>query len=92
MIVMELLPDPDEAWTFIEQRCADSPDVPLIILTSLIRPDRANRTRARALGCAAFVAKPCSLSQLVDVVCRVRRGTRGLEISTYDAPHFSDNR
>jgi CheY-like chemotaxis protein len=83
VIVMELLPEPDEAWTFIEQRCANSPDVPVIVLTSLIRPDRANRQRARALGCAAFVAKPCSLMHLVNVVSRVRRGSRGLEISTY---------
>jgi CheY-like chemotaxis protein len=83
VIVMELLPAPAEAWAFIERRCADAPDVPLIILTSLIRPDRAHRRKARALGCAAFVAKPCSLQQLVDVVLRVRRGSRGLEISTY---------
>jgi DNA-binding NarL/FixJ family response regulator len=86
VIVMELLPEPDVAWTFIEQRCANSPDVPVIVLTSLIRPDRANRKRARALGCAAFVAKPCSLKQLVDVVSLVRRGSRGLEISTYAEP------
>jgi CheY-like chemotaxis protein len=90
VIVMELLPEPDMAWTFIEQRCTDSSDVPLIILTSLIRPDRANRKRARALGCAAFVAKPCSLVQLVDVVSRVRRGSRGLEISTYAEPRTSE--
>jgi len=50
VIVMELLPAPAEAWAFIERRCADAPDVPLIILTSLIRPDRANRRKARALG------------------------------------------
>ena len=83
VIVMELLPEPAEAWAFIERRCDDAPDVPLIILTSLIRPDRSHRRKARALGCAAFVAKPCSLLQLVDVVLRVRRGSRGLEISTY---------
>jgi len=82
VIVMELLPDPFEAWAFIERRCADAPDVPLIILTSLIRPDRSNRRRALALGCAALVATPCSLLHVVDVVSRVRRGARGLEIST----------
>jgi CheY-like chemotaxis protein len=83
VIVMELLPSPTEAWAFIERRSADFPDVPLIILTSLIRPDGSNRRKARALGCAAFVAKPCSLVQLVDVVSRVRSGSRALEISTY---------
>jgi hypothetical protein len=81
--VTELLPDPAAAWTFIEQRCTLDSGVPLIVLTSLIRPDRLNRRRARAIGCAAFVAKPCSLIQLVDVVSLVRRGVRGLEIATY---------
>ena len=91
VIVMELLPEPAEAWAFIELRCADAPDVPLIILTSLIRPDRLHRRKARALGSAAFVAKPCSLLQLVDVVLRVRRGSRGLEISTYSESGASEN-
>ena len=91
VIVMELLPEPIEAWAFIERRCADAPEVPLIILTSLIRPDRSHRRRARTLGCAAFVAKPCSLMQLVDVVSRVRRGSRGLEISTYEEPRTGEN-
>lgn len=67
VIVMELLPAPAEAWAFIERRCADAPDIPLVILTSLIRPDRAHRRKAHALGCAPFVAKPCSLRQLVEV-------------------------
>jgi CheY-like chemotaxis protein len=83
VIVMELLPEPAEAWAFIERWCADTSRIPIIILTSLIRPDRAHRRKARALGCAAFVAKPCSLLQLVDVVSLVRCGSRGLEISTY---------
>jgi CheY-like chemotaxis protein len=83
IIVMELLPEPGMAWAFIEQQCADGSGAPLVVLTSLIRPDRLNRLRARALGCAAFVAKPCSLVQLVDVVSQVHRGGRGLEISTY---------
>ena len=91
VIVMELIPEPAAAWAFIERRRADAPDIPLVILTSLIRPDRAHRTRARALGCAAFVAKPCSLLQLVDVVSRVRRGGRGLEISTYAEPATGEN-
>ena len=91
VIVMELLPEPAEAWAFIERRRVDIPDVPLIILTSMIRPDRAHRRKARALGCAAFVAKPCSLRQLVGVVLRVRRGSRGLEISTYGESGSSEN-
>jgi DNA-binding NarL/FixJ family response regulator len=90
VIVMELLPEPDEAWTFIEQRCADSSDVPLIILTSLIRPDRANRKRERALGCAASVAKPCSLVQLVGVVSPVRRGSDDWRSRLTPSPRTSE--
>jgi CheY-like chemotaxis protein len=84
LVLIELLPDPGAAWTLIEQQRARAGDAPIIVLTSLIRPDRAHRDRAKALQCAAFVAKPCSLSLLVDVVSRVRKGTRGLEISRYD--------
>ena len=40
-------------------RCGALLDVPGILLTGSIRPDRANRVRARDIGCAAFVAKPC---------------------------------
>jgi len=84
LVLTELLPDPAAAWALIEQQLARAGNAAAIVLTSLIRPDRANRDRARALKCAAFVAKPCSLSLLVDVVSRVRKGSRGLEISTYD--------
>jgi len=84
LIAMDLLPEPDRAWEFMEQRTTASRDVPIVIFTSLIRPDGANRRRARTLGCAAFLAKPCSLRQLVNVVSRVHQGERGLEIVTYD--------
>lgn len=83
VIVTELIPEPDEAWAFIERCCADHAGVPVIIVTSLIRPDRAHSQRARAVGCAAFVAKPCSLAQLVDVVTLVCRGRRDLEVLSY---------
>jgi CheY-like chemotaxis protein len=84
LIAMDLLPEPDQAWEFINQTATSSRGVPIVIFTSLIRPDGANRRRARILGCAAFLAKPCSLRQLVNVVSRVHHGERGLEISTYD--------
>lgn len=84
VIVLELLPEPIGAWAFIEQQSVAAPEIPFVILTSLVRPDRRNRNRARPLGCAAFVAKPCSLSLLVDVVSRVLRGSRGLEVLAYD--------
>ena len=78
--VLDLLPRPDLAWALAERLV---PTTSVIILTSLIRPDRANRQAARRLGCAAFIAKPCSPRQLLDVVHRVQHGERGLEITTY---------
>jgi DNA-binding NtrC family response regulator len=86
VVVTELLPDPDEAWSFIERRCAEQPDVPVIIVTSLIRPDRAQLRRSRLVGCAAFVAKPCSLEQMVTTVGFVLRGGRRLELLNYVEP------
>ena len=86
VIVTELIPDPVAAWAFIERRRAGDPNVPVVVVTAMIRPDHAHRRRARVLGCAAFVAKPCSLAQLVDVVTLVSRGRRGLEVSTYVEP------
>lgn len=83
LIVMDLLPEPDQAWEFIEHRTVTHQTVPIVVFTSPIRPDGANRRRARALGCAAFLAKPCSLRQSVNVVSRVHHGERGLEILTY---------
>lgn len=83
VIVVDLLPEPDQAWALVERLATHSRSVPVIIFTSLIRPDGANRRKARSLGCAAFVAKPCSLRQLVDVVSRVHHGERGLEVSAY---------
>lgn len=82
LAVLDLLPRPDLAWALAERL---APSTAVIILTSLIRPDRANRQTARRLGCAAFIAKPCSPRQLLDVVLRVRNGERGLEITTYSA-------
>lgn len=83
VVVMELLPKPEEAWALIERGREHSYNFPMVILTSLIRPDGSNRRKARTLGCAAFVAKPCSLRQLVDFVSRVRYGERKLEIAAY---------
>lgn len=83
VMVMDLVPEPDQAWALVERWLTEPCRAPVIIFTSLIRPDGANRRRARSLDCAAFVAKPCSLRQLVDVVSRVRRGERGLEVSVY---------
>jgi DNA-binding response OmpR family regulator len=86
VVVLDLLPVPEDAWALIARCCAHPSRIPVVVLTSLIRPDGLNRQRARTLGCAAFVAKPCSLRQLVDLVLRVQRGERNLEVLTYSGP------
>lgn len=81
-LVIELVPQPADAWMLIERVRQLHAHVPVVIVTSKIRPDGANRRRARTVGCAAFIGKPCSVETLVDVVERVRRGERGLEVVT----------
>ena len=88
VVVVDLLPEPEDAWALIARGCAHPSQIPVMVFTSLIRPDGLNRRRARALGCAAFVAKPCSLRQLVDIVRRVQRGERNLEVVTYAEPEL----
>ena len=88
VVVVDLLPEPEDAWVLIARGCAHPSRIPVMVLTSLVRPDGSNRRRARALGCAAFVAKPCSLRQLVDIVRRVQRGERNLEVLSYAEPEL----
>jgi CheY-like chemotaxis protein len=59
VVVADLLPEPEDAWDLIARACAHPSQIPVMVFTSLIRPDKLNRQRARAFGCAAFVAKPC---------------------------------
>ena len=80
IVVTDLLPRPQDTWAFVEQM---SPTAAVVIFTALIRPDGLNRRRARHLGCAAFLAKPCSPRQLVDVVTRVQDGEREIEVVKY---------
>ncbi len=82
VIIVELVATSKLAWALAARFAAA---IPVIIVTALIRPDGANRLRARRLGCAAFIAKPYSPRQLIDVVGRVQRGERGIEVTAYSA-------
>lgn len=53
--------------------------LPLVVLSASVRADRANRDRARRLGCAAFVAKPCTPEHLAFIIRRVLAGERAIE-------------
>lgn len=57
-------------------------DVPVIVITGWVRPDRANRERARTTAnCAAFVGKPCTHKAVAAVIARVLAGERQIELS-----------
>lgn len=56
-----------------------APDTPLVLLTAWVREDGLYRSRAREVGCAAFVAKPCTPERLATVIERVCAGERGIE-------------
>ncbi len=83
LVVVDLLPRQDSAWALIDRLRQDMPEIPVVILTSLIRPDGRYRRRARGCGVAAFVAKPCSLGQLADIIRRVLAGERQIESVRY---------
>jgi DNA-binding response OmpR family regulator len=69
--------DPGTDWEVCRRlRMETGEDVPLIVLTGWIDADA--RRQAEVAGCAAFVAKPASADQLLDVLRRTRRGERGI--------------
>lgn len=58
-------------------------DVPVVVVTAAVRPDQANRQRARVTAnCAAFVGKPCTHVELGAVIARVLEGERGIELTS----------
>jgi DNA-binding response OmpR family regulator len=71
--------DPNTDWDACGAlRAAIPEDMPLIVLTGWI--DAQARHQADAIGCAAFVAKPASPEQMLDVLRRVRTGERGIVV------------
>ena len=67
------------AWQVLERFCASENWPPTVLLTAHIRADRAVRERVARIGCAAFVAKPCTPTALARVLHRVLCGERGIE-------------
>ena len=81
VVVFSLELDDPAAWRGLEDlQCGRVLGVPGVVLTASVRPDGANRLRASANGCAAFVAKPCSPDELACVLRAVLSGARGLII------------
>jgi DNA-binding response OmpR family regulator len=87
-IVLDMKLGDPRTWSRLETiRCGALLDVPGILLTGSIRPDGANRVRARDIGCAAFVAKPCIPDHLAPILHAVISGDRGLIVR--DAEKFA---
>ena len=61
-------------------QCRATSDVPIVVITADVRPDRVNRDRARTTpNCAAFIGKPCTHEDIAVVVRRVIAGERHIE-------------
>lgn len=57
--------------------------IPVIVLTSAVRPDGANRERVFSEpNCAAFVGKPCTPVDLAAIVRQVHGGRRGIALTS----------
>ena len=66
-------------------RCRRDPiaqEVPLVIVTGCVAADRRCRRLASRVGCAAFLMKPSRPETVEDIVRRVERGERGIELTT----------
>ena len=82
IVVAVLQRGDDLDWDRVEALDSDAATrhIPVIIVTSAVRPDRANRRTAwRLRNCAAFVAKPCDHRRLAAVLRRVVAGERQIE-------------
>jgi CheY-like chemotaxis protein len=72
-------------WTAAEDlRRQLSSEIPVVILTGWIRSDGANRRRARAIGCAGFLAKPVPPPVIISALKRAASGCPWIE---YVADH-----
>jgi CheY-like chemotaxis protein len=66
-------------------RCRRDPiaqEVPLVIVTGDVAADWRCRRLASRVGCAAFLTKPARPETVADIVTRVERGERGIELIT----------
>jgi DNA-binding response OmpR family regulator len=79
VLVLNLRLGDEMTWTLLEEaRCGSAFNVPGVLLTGSVRGDAANRARAQTIGCAAFVAKPCTPDALAAVLHAVLAGARDL--------------
>lgn len=80
-IVLTVVERGNEQWRECAQLRAhrSTSSLPLVLVSASVREDGATRARARRLGCAAFVAKPCLPEQLAAVVRRVVAGESRIE-------------
>ena len=78
VVVLHVGPAP--GWNTGDALLHSCGTIPVVALTAAVRPDGANRARARGLhNCAAFVGKPCTHEDLAGVIGRVLGGERGIE-------------
>lgn len=81
VIVLSLRLGDEETWARLEAlQFGAALRIPGVLLTGSVRGDAANRTRALANGCAAFVVKPCAPDTLAAILGAVLRGERGLVV------------
>jgi hypothetical protein len=57
-------------------------EVPLVIVTGYVTADLRCRRLAARVGCAAFLIRPSLPETVANIVGRVERGERGIEMTT----------
>ncbi len=81
-VILVDLTSPAQEWEqWLRLGSQVEPTPPTVVLTQWVAHDGRFRRRAFALGCAAFVAKPCHPRVLVTVLRRVLDGERYIAIA-----------
>jgi CheY-like chemotaxis protein len=80
-LVLSFVAPDDAGWQECEalRNHTATGHLPMLILSTRVRADRANGDRAQRLGCAAFVTKPCTPEHLAHVLRRTLAGERFIE-------------
>ena len=77
-VLLDVLADEDWEGCRMLRRTLPA-DVPLLVLTSSVAPDREFRTLARAVGCAGFIQKVCPIAAVVNALERLASGEQWVE-------------
>jgi len=80
-VLMDVLTAADWQGCRMLRERLETSGVPVVALSGWGVPDWRYRSLAWSVGCAAYIAKPCSEQTLSNTIDRVRRGEVGIAVA-----------